>query len=186
MKNLFILLFLILLSSCAVKYGVNLEVQQTTYNSSTYVVTPIPYSTDTVSNGELKGSSFAIGITEETKHLITRINYVTGKVSGDYDNVETQLSESGVLASLGLKIFGLQPRLTFGSLNYKSSDETIDKDLNLSGFGVAYEIDLGKAEDHHIYIAFDQLDNSGIDGGDVSKLSLGYRFDFAKFRGSKD
>lgn len=186
MKNLFILLFLILLSSCAaVKYGVNLEVQQTTYNStSTGTTTSPPFSTTTVDNGELKGNSFAIGLSEETKYIITRINYVTGSVSGDYDEVDTQLSESGYLASLGLKIFGLQPRISFGSLNYKSSEEDIDKDLSVTGFGVAYEIDMGKTEDHHIYFAFDKLDGTAY--GDVSKLSIGYRFDFARFNGSKD
>ena len=142
------------------------------------------FSTEKVDNGELKGKSFSIGLTEETKYVITRVNFVTGRVSGMYDGDDSQLNETGYLSSLGLKVLGLQPRLIFGTLNYQSSDKDIDKHLGITGYGIAYEMDLGKTEDHHIYFAFDQLNS--IDAGDVSKLSLGYRIDLAKYRGSNN
>jgi len=180
------LLLLILLSSCAaVKYGVNLEIQQTTYNSVDYQVSSTSsLNTERIDNGQLKGKAYSIGLTEETKYIITRINYITGKVSGDYNSDSTQLTETGYLSSLGLKVLGLQPRVVFGTLNYKSSDGDIDKQLGVTGYGLAYEIDIGKAQGHHIYFAFDQLNST--DAGDVSKLSFGYRIDLAKYRGSKN
>lgn len=156
MKNLLfkipVLLLPFFLSSCAaVKYGVVVGTQKSSYTESGSASSIISNNQVAFNSYENESSGFHIGISEESKWILTKLYYF----SNTYDDLvhtfegtdfNTELSESGAKGTLAFKLGWVQPHFSVTSYNsiYTVDDEEYKKSYSTVGVGIDLEIPISQ------------------------------------------
>ncbi len=187
-----------MLSSCANKYGLIVGAQKENYQetASAFVFS----SAGKVSLPKYNNSStgFHFGISEESDYLLSKIYFFSNSY-GDKDYVsgattyKTSLSESGIAATIGLKLWWFQPFLGFKS--YESEyviDGASTKD-NYSALYYGIDMEVPLSNDWFLYLGYgaNEKVSIGTIGAAVvtqtrahSDLKIGLRWNFVSFGGS--
>ena len=196
-----IALLLILLSSCSqLKYGVDISAQKMSYEESS------PSQTLLISNNAVripsvtltsKGFGGRIGITEESKYLLTKISYYKSEHSNDNywinnNKLNMTLEESGLEGLIAWKLYCFR---VFGSVtkgtqdfSVESSDSKVSGQVNYVGFGYGLGLELPMSENTFFYVSmhkktiYDEYDI--VTKRSHGLLSVGLRFNLFTIEGS--
>jgi len=136
---------------------------------------------------ELTGPNLHLGITEETKFLLTQVNFQHGNFEGG----GLEGKQTGWEAALALNIPYIKPRYIFGNseLEFKGNED-LDRSVRFSGWGVMLDIPISKKT--FLYFIYDDYSRNSIiriEGirspfdADFQRFSLGFRYHFATFKG---
>lgn len=182
MKKLYVLLVLVFISSCSNKYGVMVSGGQTTYTEEGEATSSFTGTTLTLPKYSSKGRTLSAGITEESDWFLTKLSYF----QTSYSNVEyvvslvpfsTDLEESGVSLSLGLKLWIFQPFLLMSSTNGEYEINGVSKKENYSsfGYGLDIEVPITKSAFWFLGYSIQETENVSMESGVALTQRLGHQ-----------
>ena len=196
MKIILILLCASLVSCSTTRYGVDVSGGTAELVRSAEFVTLGGPNTK-FKDVKLKGYGYKIGLSEETKYIIAKIQYSKESFknfrdsytidAGDVEVEYKDTTQSGIEFSFGVKIKMLQVRLILGGkdLKFTTFGTKQTRELSYSGFGVGLETAL--SENGLLYIDYQSISGEPIeyailgirDEYKQTNILLGYRYNFA-------
>ncbi|EQC47631.1 hypothetical protein [Bacteriovorax sp. Seq25_V] len=188
MKKIVLLFFIIMCSSCSVKYGLLLGGQKEEYTETLEARTFSFGSPQTINYPQYQNSTngYHVGISEESEYLLTKITYFSNSYGDKKYEVagksyDTSLKESGVNATIAWKVWWFQPFIGVKkfSSNYVVNGETTKDSYNTLDLGVDFEVPL--KEDLFIYAGYatSKRTNFGFIGG--ASVTQSIKHDALKF-----
>lgn len=181
---------LLFFTSCAaVKYGAVVGAQKSTYTESGSASSLISSDQVTFSNYENSSSGFHIGISEESKWVLTKIYYFNNTYEDlvynfEGTNYNTALKETGFKGTLAIKLGFFQPHLSVTSYNslYLIDEDEYDKSYSTVGAGIDLEIPISKRAYAYIGINTDTYDEIAFEGLAQINQSLHHQTVYAGIR----
>lgn len=176
-------------TSCAVRYGVVVGVQNASYDESASAVLG-GANLDNYSNST---TGFHIGLSEESKHFITKLTYFQNSYPekayvAQGQEFDTALNESGFRGTLAWKLWFFQPYISTTAYNreYSIGEDVTSSSSSAIGFGMDLEYELNSRT--LMYCGFgsdNQVGTANVGGNtyitsiDSSTIYFGLRYNFS-------
>lgn len=188
-----------LVSSCAaVKYGVVVGAQKSAYTESGSASSIVSGEKVAFDSYENNSSGFHIGISEESKWILTKIYYFNNSYKDsvhEFEGVDynTSLNESGFKGTLGIKLWYFQPHFSVTSYNstYKVDEQEYEESYTTVGAGIDIEFPISEAGYLYLGVNSDTYNEQSYEGlASISQLLhhetvyAGVRFNFFSIGGS--
>lgn len=127
------------------KYGILIGTQKESFKSNIKKDDSSSVDDVKIPSYSNKSDGYHFGISEESKHFITKMYYYQNTFSDkEYNNFKTTLKQKGFITTLGFKIGWLQPFVGFKTYNlkYAIDDDKMKENYSIVSFGGDLEIPL--------------------------------------------